>query len=79
MKQNVFKLNGGQLKEIALDLQNKIEKGLLTEDGEIKCIPTYIHPLTGRCRGSSDSARSGGYKLPRCSCKFFQWESKAVA
>lgn len=60
MKNNVFKLKGKQLKEIALDLECKIEKGLTSEDGEIKCIPTYIHPLSGGIEGQATVLDLGG-------------------
>jgi len=60
MKKNVFKLKQKQLKEIALDLECKIEKGLVNEDGEIKCIPTYIHPLTGGVEGQATVLDLGG-------------------
>ena len=60
MKKNVFKLKRLQLKEIALDLEFKIEKGLNIDDGEIKCIPTYIHPLTGGVEGQATVLDLGG-------------------
>jgi hexokinase len=60
MKKNIFKLKRKQLKEIALDLECKIENGLIKEDGEIKCIPTYIHPLTGGVEGQATVLDLGG-------------------
>jgi len=60
MKRNVFKLKQKQLKEIALDLESKIENGLSEENGEIKCIPTYIHPLTGGVEGQATVLDLGG-------------------
>jgi hexokinase len=60
MKKNLFKLKRKQLKEIALDLESKIEIGLINEDGEIKCIPTYIHPLTGGVEGQATVLDLGG-------------------
>jgi hexokinase len=57
---NVFKLTQKQLKEIALDLECKIENGLNKDDGEIKCIPTYIHPLTGGVEGKATVLDLGG-------------------
>lgn len=60
MKKNVFKLDSGKLKEIALDLECKIENGLTKDDGEIKCIPTYIHPLTGGVEGKATVLDLGG-------------------
>jgi hexokinase len=42
MKKNIFDLTVDQLKEIALNLQGKIEEGLGKDGTEIKCLPTYI-------------------------------------
>lgn len=41
---NIFKLKTKHLKEIALSLQTKVEKGLSEHGAEIQCIPTYIIP-----------------------------------
>ncbi|MDR0686519.1 MAG: hexokinase [Dysgonamonadaceae bacterium] len=46
MGSNIFELNIGQLKEIAIALQTRIEEGLKSDNGEIRCIPTYINPRT---------------------------------
>lgn len=46
MKKNIFKLKKKQLKDIALELQYKIERGLQEDDTEIRCLPTYINPQT---------------------------------
>ncbi len=46
MKELVFDLTAGELKEIADNLQKKIEEGLQEEKQEIAAIPTYINPAT---------------------------------
>lgn len=43
---NIFELKTKQLKEIALSLQAKVEKGLSEANTEIQCIPTFINPNT---------------------------------
>ena len=57
---NPLKLTKEQLKEIALDLNSKIQNGLSVDGGEIKCIPTYIHPLTGVVEGQATVLDLGG-------------------
>jgi hexokinase len=44
MKENIFELRLGELKQIADNLQEKIELGLEKDGTEILCIPTYINP-----------------------------------
>ena len=44
MKKNIFELTTEELKEIAGNLQKKIEEGLEKEGMEILCIPTHIVP-----------------------------------
>lgn len=46
MSKNVFKLDSGQLREIALDFRKKVEEGLKQQDGEVKCQPAFIHPIS---------------------------------
>ena len=60
MKENIFKLSTVQLKEIALDLQQKVEKGLNHEKTEIQCIPTYIKPKTLGVEGQATVLDLGG-------------------
>jgi len=44
MRNNIFELTTGELKNIANNLQKKIEEGLEKDGMEIKCIPTHIIP-----------------------------------
>jgi hexokinase len=44
MKKNIFELSAEQLKEIAIDLKNKIGVGFQEDGTEIACLPTYINP-----------------------------------
>ncbi|MCE1198193.1 MAG: hypothetical protein LWW85_04435 [Marinilabiliales bacterium] len=60
MKENIFKLSPDQLKEIALDLQKKVETGLNSEKTEIQCIPTYIKPKTLGVEGQATVLDLGG-------------------
>lgn len=46
MKKNIFELNRSQLQDIVQSFREKFEKGLLEENTEIQCIPTYISPNT---------------------------------
>jgi hexokinase len=46
MESNIFELSTEQLKDIAIALQTRTEEGLTKDDGEIRCIPTYINPRT---------------------------------
>lgn len=57
---NEFKLNERQLTEIAHDLKKKIEKGLRVDGEEILCLPTYIHPATGKIEGQATALDFGG-------------------
>ncbi len=60
MKENIFKLSTVQLKEIALDLQQKVENGLSNHNTEIQCIPTYIKPKTLGVEGQATVLDLGG-------------------
>ena len=51
MKENIFELSIGQLKQIADNLQEKIETGLETDGEELKCLPTFIVPKDGSVEG----------------------------
>ena len=42
MKENIFELTTEQLKDVAVNLQVKIEEGLSKDNQEILCIPTHI-------------------------------------
>ena len=60
MKENIFKLSTVQLKEIAMDLQQKVENGLNNHNTEIQCIPTYIKPKTLGVEGQATVLDLGG-------------------
>jgi len=60
MKENIFKLSTDQLKEIAQDLQQKVENGLNNHNTEIQCIPTYIKPKTLGVEGQATVLDLGG-------------------
>lgn len=60
MKKIEFKLKTTQLKQIALDLEDKIEIGLNNDNTEIKTIPTYIHPLSCGAEGQAVVLDWGG-------------------
>ena len=60
MKENIFKLSTVQLKEIAIDLQQKVENGLNNPNTEIQCIPTYIKPKTLGVEGQATVLDLGG-------------------
>jgi len=60
MKENIFKLSTVQLKEIAQDLQKKVENGLNNDNTEIQCIPTYIKPKTLGVEGQATVLDLGG-------------------
>ncbi|MDR1561642.1 MAG: hexokinase [Dysgonamonadaceae bacterium] len=60
MEGNIFELNSTQLKDIALSLQTKVEEGLKVDDGEIRCIPTYINPRAGIDNGKALVLDLGG-------------------
>ncbi|MDR0748438.1 MAG: hexokinase [Tannerellaceae bacterium] len=47
MKDNIFKLNIDQLREIAEALQSRVGEGLSKENQEVQCIPTFISPKAG--------------------------------
>jgi hexokinase len=60
MKKPEFRLKTSQLKEIALNLEEKIENGLKNDNTEVKSIPTYIHPLTSGAEGQAVVLDWGG-------------------
>jgi hexokinase len=60
MKKSEFKLKTAQLKQIALDLEDKIENGLKNDNTEVKSIPTYIHPLSCGAEGQAVVLDWGG-------------------
>lgn len=60
MKKSEFKLKTTQLKQIALDLEDKIENGLKNDNTEIRSIPTYIHPLSCSAEGQAIVLDWGG-------------------
>lgn len=60
MKKIEFKLKTTQLKQIAHDLEDKIEIGLNNDNTEIKTIPTYIHPLSCSAEGQAVVLDWGG-------------------
>jgi hexokinase len=60
MKKNEFKLKSSQLKEIALNLGEKINNGLKNDNTEVKSIPTYIHPLSSGAEGQAVVLDWGG-------------------
>ncbi|MDL2214676.1 hexokinase [Dysgonomonas sp. OttesenSCG-928-M03] len=60
MMKNIFKLKTKQLKEIALSLQTKVEKGLSEKDTEIQCLPTFINPNTNINKGKALVLDLGG-------------------
>lgn len=57
---NIFKLKTKHLKEIALSLQAKVEKGLSENNAEVQCIPTYINPNTNIYTGKALVLDLGG-------------------
>lgn len=57
---NIFKLKTKQLKEIAMSLQAKVEKGLSENNTEIQCIPTFINPDTNIKEGKALVLDLGG-------------------
>ena len=60
MKKNEFRLKASQLKEIALNLEDKINTGLKNDNTEVKSIPTYIHPLSCGAEGQAVVLDWGG-------------------
>ncbi len=46
MKKKMFELDSAQLKTIAETLSERVAEGLVKEEQEIQCIPTYIKPRT---------------------------------
>jgi hexokinase len=60
MKENIFKLSTVQLKEIALDVQQKVENGLNHDNTEIQCIPTFVKPKTQGVEGQATVLDLGG-------------------
>ncbi len=60
MRKNEFRLKTSQLKEIALNLGDKISNGLKNDNTEVKSIPTYIHPLSSGAEGEAVVLDWGG-------------------
>jgi len=60
MKKKMFYLSTEQLKEIALELQAEVEKGLEKDNQEVQCIPTYINPNTAIDKGKALVLDLGG-------------------
>ena len=60
MKKNEFRIKTSQLKEIALNLEDKINNGLKNDNTEVKSIPTYIHPLSCGAEGQAVVLDWGG-------------------
>lgn len=60
MERNIFKLEQGQLKEIALSLQKKVEEGLAEDNAEIQCLPTFITPRSKGINGKALVLDLGG-------------------
>ncbi len=60
MKKLGLNLKTAQLKEIALDLEEKIKIGLQNDNTEIKAIPTFIHPLSCSAEGQAIVVDWGG-------------------
>lgn len=60
METNVFELSTVQLKEIALDLKDKVEKGLQSDNTEILCLSTYVYPPKEGVEGKSVVLDLGG-------------------
>ncbi|MDR2848092.1 MAG: hexokinase [Bacteroidales bacterium] len=60
MANNISKLGTPQLKDIALSLKTKVEKGLSVENSEIQCIPTFISPKTTGISGKAVVLDLGG-------------------
>lgn len=60
MEKNIFELETAKLKDIALSLQSKVNKGLTEDETEIRCIPTYIVPQTTKIDGKALVLDLGG-------------------
>lgn len=60
MEKNIFKLENGQLREIARLFCAKVEEGLEKENAEIQCIPTFIAPDTHGVSGEALVLDLGG-------------------
>ncbi|GHT23317.1 hexokinase [Bacteroidia bacterium] len=60
MSNHLSKLDTPQLKDIALSLQSKVEKGLSVENSEVQCIPTFITPKTTGISGKAVVLDLGG-------------------
>jgi len=57
---NIFKLSLSQLRDISEDLTAKIATGLIYDNTEIKCIPTFIHPKKEEIKGNATVLDLGG-------------------
>ena len=60
MEKNIFGLDSEQLRDIALSLKAKIEKGLCEDNSEVQCIPTFITPKTDGIKGKAVVLDLGG-------------------
>lgn len=60
MEKNIFKLENGQLREIARLFCAKVEEGLEKENAEIQCIPTFIASDTHGVSGEALVLDLGG-------------------
>ncbi|MCL2073396.1 MAG: hypothetical protein FWH18_05735 [Marinilabiliaceae bacterium] len=60
MERFIFRLSDEQLKEIAISLKSKIEKGLCEFNSEVQCIPTFITPRTTEIKGKALVLDLGG-------------------
>lgn len=60
MEKNIFQIDNGKLKEIALSFLEKVKAGLHKENEEIQCIPTFITPKTTAVDGTALVLDLGG-------------------
>ena len=60
MQKNILNLTTDQLKDIALSLESKIKQGLVKDNTEIRCIPTYIIPKKIKADGKALVLDLGG-------------------
>lgn len=60
MEKNIFKLDDGQLTEIAQLLRSKVEEGLANNLSELACIPTFITPHEDGLNGKAMVLDLGG-------------------
>ncbi|MDD2292743.1 MAG: hexokinase [Bacteroidales bacterium] len=62
MTENIFALSCEQLKEIANELQRRIDEGLSNDDSnnELACLPTFIQPKSDKVEGTATVLDLGG-------------------